>query len=150
MRFAPWAQPLRCVPHPHQQRQNPAEASSQGLLPVFGYKGGVRQYRQQHFGPDPNERRDTPLSGLLGFVLPRGTKLHPNLPRGPRDCGPRHCPRPPRIPDLPAPLSPLCGTTALQDPAGPDDLICGRLRPYSSRPLLPWQHPPAAGTLREA
>jgi len=88
MRFAPWVQHLRCVPHPHQRHQNPAVASSQGLLPVFGYKGRVRQRRQQHFGPDPKGRQDTPLSGLLGFVFPRGTKLHPNLPRGPRDPGP--------------------------------------------------------------
>ena len=34
-----------------------------------GYKSGVRQRRQQHFGPDPEGRRDTPLSGFLGFVL---------------------------------------------------------------------------------
>ena len=37
MRFAPWAQHLGRVPHPHQRRQNPAEAPSQGFLPVSGH-----------------------------------------------------------------------------------------------------------------
>jgi len=88
MRLAPWTQHLRRMPHPHQQRQDPAEAPSQGLLPVSGHKGRVRQRRQQHFGPHPKGERDTPLSGLLGFVLLMGTKLHPDFPRGPRTPAP--------------------------------------------------------------
>jgi len=150
MRFAPWPQYLRCVPLPHQRCQNPAEASSQGLLPVFGYKGRVRQRRQEHFSPDPKGRRNTPLSGLLGFVILRGTKLHPNLPRGPRDPGPHQRWRPSWLPDLPNPLCSLRGASALQDPLGSYDLVSGRGRPYSRLPLLPWQHRPDPGTLRQA
>ena len=57
---------------------------------------------------------------------------------------------PPGLPHLPTPVSSLRGTTALQDPSGSDDLVCGRLRPYSSLALLLWHHPPAPATLREA
>jgi len=69
---------------------------------------------------------------------------------GSRDPGPRQRRRPPGLPDLPAPLSSLRSTTTLQDPSGSDDLVCGQLHPHSSLPLLPWQHPPAPGTVREA
>jgi len=77
-------------------------------------------------------------------------KLHPHLPRGPWDSGPRQCKCPPGVPDLPPPLSPPPGPAALQDPSGCDDFIYGQLRPHGRLPLLPWQHPPSPGTLRYA
>ena len=60
---------------------------------------------------------------------------------------------PPRVlrsPHSSTPLSSLRCATTFRDPSGSDDLVCGRLRPYNGLPFLPWQHPPAPGSIRQA
>jgi len=58
--------------------------------------------------------------------------------------------RPSGLPNLPASLPSLRCATAFWDPSGPDDLVCGRLRPHSGITFLPWQHPQTPGLIRQA
>ena len=144
-----WAQHLRCSPHPLQQCKNPAKATSQGLVPVLGHKSRVRQRRQLHSGPHPMGRRDSPLPRLLGFILFGRMELHSGFPRGPRNPILSKCRCPPRLPDLPPPLSSLRGPPPLQDHSRSDDLVCGRVRPHRRLPVVSGQYPPPPGTLQE-
>jgi len=142
MRLPPWAKHIRRLPHPCQRSENPAETTAEGVLPIFGHQGCFRQCQQPHSGPHPKGGRHSPLSGLLGCVVPRRTQLHRGFPGRTRHPSPAERWHPPGLAYLPRAIPHLCSTPPVQNLARPDSRLCRQFRPDCGFVFRSREHPP--------